>query len=360
MKLVNSEYEHPQGRATAWGARVHFLELIEELAPEVLDDLAGEALTVFRQTGIGELELTSKEILTKHVYRNIGTLWRSIESARCTCDYYTEYHQGGQIGLEEKFLHEECQTKMVSKWKSLRDTGKVNAFDRLFVTKYVHYPKCPLLVNLRKALDAWKNRHNLIETPGKNWCLESAFYSLDHWTRSTTPFKEIGLSTFGTSEHSPYLKSIESPPGLWGWDPEYQERTAYIESQLERVRKGADDIGVLENTRILRKFLSIVQTEAEDYCNQVEKHYRANGWEKIRDRREIRKHLSWAVRFQVKKETLTSIAKSAGASVAGVKKEVEKVLELIGLQKREDSKPGRRLGQKESSRSKLLRELGRA
>jgi hypothetical protein len=199
----------------------------------------------------------------------------------------------------------------------------------------------------------------LTEIEGKNWCLKSAFYSFDDWTRSASSFKDRGLSTFGTSEHSPYLKSIEHPPGLWEWEPEYEERTAYIESQIERVRKGSDEIGLLQNARILKKFLSIVEAEAEEYCDDVERHYRSHGWQKIRDRKEIRKHLSWAVRFQVKKETLSSIAHSEGVSVPGVKKQVEQTLELIGIQKRKDSRPGRRLGQKDSSAARVLRRLGR-
>jgi hypothetical protein len=69
--------------------------------------------------------------------------------------------------------------------------------------------------------------------------------------------------------------------------------------------------------------------------------------------------LSWAVRLQVNKETFSSIADSEEVSVPAVKKAIEQVLELIGIQKREDSKPGRRLGQRESAHSKMLRQLGR-
>lgn len=166
------------------------------------------------------------------------------------------------------------------------------------------------------------------------------------------------MSTFGTTEHSPYLKSIDHPPGLWEWQPEYEERSAYIKSQLERVEENVEAGSLLENPRIRRKLLSITQTAAEEYCDEVEKHYKAAGWEKIRDRKEIRKHLSWAVRFQVNKETFSSIAESEDVTVPAVTKAIEQVLELVGIQKREDSKRGRRLGQRESIRSKTLRQLG--
>jgi hypothetical protein len=161
MKLVTAEYEHPEGRLTAWGARVHFLELIEELAPHVLDDLAAEPLNLFRKTGIGSTELTSKDIYSKREYRNIGTFWRSIESGRCNCDYYVDFKREGSIGLEERFLHKECELKMKAKWESLKEAGKVKVLDRLLVTKYAHYPKCPYFVDLHEALQAWKKRHNL-------------------------------------------------------------------------------------------------------------------------------------------------------------------------------------------------------
>jgi hypothetical protein len=358
MKLVNAEYEHPEGRLTTWGARVHFLELIEELAPHVLDDLATEPFQLFERTGIGKLELLGKEIFSKRHYRDIGTFWRSIESGRCNCDYYVDFSRDGLIGLREEFLHEDCQIQTEANWDSLKDAGTVRKFDRILITKYEHYPKCPIFVRLHESLHAWKKRHGLMEMSGKSWCLESAFYSLDHWARSARSFKEIGLSTFGTSEHSPYLKSIDHPRGLWEWQPEYEERSAYIESQLKRVREDIEAGSLLENPRILRKYLSIVQIAAEEYCDEVEKHYRAAGWEKIRDRKEIRKHLSWAVRFQVNKETFSSIAKSEEVSVPAVKKAIEHVLELIGIQKREDSKRGRVLGQGESVRSKTLRQLG--
>ncbi|MDX6443002.1 MAG: hypothetical protein QOH71_76 [Blastocatellia bacterium] len=357
MRLVNCEYEHPEGRTTAWGARVHFLELIEDLVPQAVDDLAGEPLERFHESGIGQLELTTKDILTRRVHRNIGTFWRSIQTTRCTCDYYPT-DENSSI-LREEFLHATCQAGTRKTWEDLRSAGIVDEIDFMFESKYEHYPPCPQVVELRGALDRWAARYNLNASVGKSWCLKAAFYTLDEWERSTENYKQIGFSTFGISDRSPYLKNIQEPPGLQEWDPEYEEREAYIGRVIKTTKVDAPAIRILENPKILRQLLANVRTEAHKYCDAVEGHYRQNGWEKIRNLESILKHLEWTVRFQVRKETLSAIANTANVTVPSVKKEVERILCLIGLEKRPDSRPGRPRGRRDSPSSLVMRQLGR-
>lgn len=361
MKIVNVEYEHPAGRATTWGARVHFLEQIEDLAPEVLDGLRGEPLKRYLETGIAGLDLTTRDRLTRKTYRDISTFWRKLKDGQFLCEYYVNEESTYPSALRQQFIHPACAKAVDREWTRARSEGLVSDIDFMFTTKYRFYPSCPYMTSLWEGLEDWAHRFNLIEKEGgRRWCLESAYYTLDAWAREPEHYKEMGLSALGTSESSPYLKPIDPPDGFDEWQPDWEERDVYLKNFEDEIKEDLKGIRLFKNHRRARRVVKLLLEEADEYCDRVERHYRENGWEKIRSRPEIVKHIKWTVGFQVQGKSFNEIGESEDVAAKNVKKEVEKILDLIGLSRRPNAGlRGRRPGQKDSPSAKITRRLGR-
>jgi hypothetical protein len=107
----------------------------------------------------------------------------------------------------------------------------------------------------------------------------------------------------------------------------------------------------------------------EAYCDEVEKAYEAAGWHRclLDEKRQLEKHLEWAVRYQVKRKTLDDIVAAEDSEgrdaiaadcrvndVSTISRAVKDVLSLIGLKRRP------RIRKKDDSRKKVRSEIRRA
>lgn len=255
------------------------------------------------------------------------------------------------------FLHSVC--KKWAKKLSNHYYVKYPEHRKSYVMDIVkYYPPCPWMYIFWKSIVTWTEKFNLVESDFQDkWLFESAIYTIDYWSKNPKNIKDVGLL-----ESSPYhkqnLETLEPPFGLPKWEPQYKERKVYLEEVKKFVKETLNKIELFKNQRRLSLTTRQIISEAEIYCDKVEKHFRSNGWKKVTVKKEFEKHLEWAIRFQIKEESYSSIANEYGVYVSSVKKEVEEILKVIGL-KRRDLKRGRKKGQITSETAKILKSLGK-
>jgi len=108
-------------------------------------------------------------------------------------------------------------------------------------------------------------------------------------------------------------------------------------------------------------FVETIQTAVSKYCDEVEKCHEIPAFRRrtSNEKRNLRQHLEWSVRYQVNRDTLAEIAEAAGVNnPSSVSRAVDNILCQIGLEKRSDARPGRTRGSRNQT-SPILRSLGR-
>ena len=214
---------------------------------------------------------------------------------------------------------------------------------------------------VRLRVEAWGQTWNLTAL----WCLNTALASLHFWTIASNKPKPLYFQHPGGGGVVPARPPV--PAGL----KEYVPHCMFKEDYLENVRlsaKRAFQEAIRANSLLsLGKpnkaghFIDSVLDAAEEYCREVEERYVACNWSRClqNERRNLAEHLGWLVRFQVCGHSFNQIAESENIEQSSVSRAVRELLDDLPLDKRPNSGPGRRLGQKESPQAKIRRKLGR-
>lgn len=366
MKIVEIEYEHPSNQFTVETIRNRFISAINKSCSEVLEKLKKDCFIKFLKTGIYKIPArieTSKQKWNDNIMLQF---WEHYKNGWIVCQFdiihnieSEELENGTRVSLSssQHFLHSVCK-----KWaKKLSNNYylKYPEHRKLYVMDIVkYYPPCPWVYIFWKSIVSWEEKFNLVETDENDkWLFESAAYTVDYWSKNPRKINEIGLL-----ESSPYhkqnLETLKPPFGLLKWEPQYKERKIYLEEVKAYIKESLSEVELFKNQKRLNLIARHILGEAELYCDKVEKYFRSRGWKKVAIKKEFEKHLDWTIRFQVKEESFSSIAKEFGVYASSVKKEVEEILELIGIKKRV-VKRGRKKGQSISETAKILKNLGK-
>lgn len=286
-RLTRGQYEKSLGNESRNGARFVFLGAVARHATEVLKDLSGEPFDLYVKADSPYLELAP---------------WDAPE------------------GFE--------------------------TFDSFLVTTEPRY------ASLRESLCTWAKRYNLVETDATDrWCLRQALFTLRHWylipDSRTDPLTWVWFSA-GTKP-----ARIEPPDGFPEWLITCETRTEY----LERIRMEADGIiaanPLLSTIRPADRLRSLEgmtapSSNASKYCDELAAHYDSEGWHAVNEFSKKTEHFIWAVEVQILGCGYSQIAVAAGDEGEGgiytstVKRAVEEILDLVGLTRRSDIRPGRR------------------
>jgi hypothetical protein len=352
IKLGSQYFEHPKGRLSTELEREGFLSNVERLAPNVLEGLAGEPYRRYLETGIGDLDLTKQTRFRRknYSYRDIQPFWSRLENQWYTCDYFTTVGAAS----DQRFIHNSCAAKCRRALYKAVASGKASEYDFLFETSYEHYPPCPKMLAMWRSLVAWAKykEHNLVEKEGyKKWLLETAFHTLDWWaTHPQDPKTSFSLG-FSYRERSPYIESLEPPPCLEVWRAEWEDEKDYIRRMRVKAARLINSYPeAFENTKLSSAYRKAFGDEVDKYCRDVKKHFKSKGWRQVRDKPERLKHIEWAVEFQVVGKKFTEISKTNKVDTSTVQREVENILNSIGLEKRRGLR-GRPRGSKDSPES---------
>lgn len=367
MKLAEIEYEHPSNQFTVDTIRSRFISAINDECWVVLDQLKKDCLIKFLKTGIHKIPKRIEKSKQEWNSNLMLQFWENYKERWIVCQFdiiqnISSEEQEETIAVSlittQHFLHSVCE-----KWaKKLSNHyySKYPEHRKLYVMDIVkYYPPCPWMYDFWKSIVYWAEQFNLVESDEQDkWLFESAVYTIDYWSKNPKNINDIGLL-----ESSPYhkqnLKTLEPPFGLPEWEAQYKERKIYLEEAKNFITEELNKIEFFkENQKRLGLTVRQIFNEAEIYCDKVEKHFRSNGWKKVTVKKEFEKHLEWAIRFQVKEESYSSIAREYGVYASSVKKEVEEILGIIGL-KRRGLKRGRKKGQTTSETSKILKSLGK-
>ena len=85
--------------------------------------------------------------------------------------------------------------------------------------------------------------------------------------------------------------------------------------------------------------LAEYKKRVSEYANLVESVARCTGWTDAPAKQYEHLHLSWLVRFQVKRETMVEICKSAKEGLRSVERAIQDMFKLIGLTPRPSTSP---------------------
>lgn len=340
--------EHPEAKLLMHEARDAFTSAIEKLAPEVLDDLQQKPLRDYLATGIATL---TPQQINSISYRRVSHFWHNLERGEFGC-HYTATAEWPD--LEQRFLHEKCTRRF---GKLLSEDGGY------YLTSDIYSRfRCPKIVALWKSLLRWSRKWNVAEKEGVDkWVIRTAFCTLASW--SFKPQERGQLEWSYISGNDWKENAVAPPEGLPEWLL-VESRDSYLARVQELVRDeiAASQSQILKNERRAARFVKLVMDEAEAYCEQVRNQEQSKTEDKeVRDRPELIKHVEWTAKFQVKKQSLNSIAKAVGVNTSSVKREVDKALELIGIERR-ITRRGILPGTKKAPMSvekQILRHLGR-
>lgn len=367
MKLVDIEYEHSSNQLTVDAMRGRFITALNDNCKEIIEDLKKGSFKAFLRTGIHlikrQLDNRKKE-LNKDI---ILTFWDHIEKKRFVCkfdileDIYVSDKNDETVTvathLSQYLLHPICK-KWANKLTNnyfVKPSEVNKLYDLSIVEKIL---PCPWIYLFWKSASLWMNNNNLSEVSLEDkWLLRTIVLSFDYWASNPQKINEFGLLE-SSLHHNEYLETIEPPLGLPKWEPQRKEKETYLAEVNTLAKQQLKRQDIFKNKKLFNTTLRQVNNFAETYCNKVEKHFRSNGWKKVKVKKEFEKHLEWTIRFQVKEESYSKIAKDYNVYASSVKKEVEEILNTIGLKKRE-IKRGRLKGQKTSESANILTNLGK-
>ena len=293
-----AEFDWPDQSARSASIRNSFLETVRTLAPDVLNQLRDGPYLVY--SDIRSRGLTHKDIV-RLAALNPATLAKDANSIR--------------------FSTEEDSKE----WVAVR---------------------CDV-IGFHTRLRRWATDWHLNAV----WCLLAVYRTLNTWLNlgeSQTLFFE--LLEFGDGFFTPPALPASNFLGLAYPEPaeglpEYNPLLTFREYYLERIRANGVRHGLLK--------------VAKAYCEKVEQCHEAAGYPRCKpgEKRNLAQHLEWAVRFQVRSESLEEIANTigdGGIDKSTVMRGVYDLLGFIGLEKRADATRGRKLGS-ENKESQISR-----
>jgi hypothetical protein len=336
IKLGKQFFEHSESKLSIELEREGFLYKVERLAPHVLEALSREPLSKYLATGISQLDLTRQhKILGKpYLYRDINPFWTHIESQWFTCAY--DVHDNAVS--ERKFIHDTCAHECHKALAKAVAKGEASEIDFMFEKIREIYPPCPQMYALWNSLFMWANDHCLIEREGMpRWCLESAFYTLDWWATHPQDARTSFSLGFSHKEGSLQTVSHAPPACLEIWRAEWEDEEAYIERMRSNARRLiTNNPNIFENNLLAEAYRKAFINEAEKYCRRIKRRFKSEGWQQARVKPKLSKHLEWAVRTQINGESFYSLQMSENVNRTNIIREVEKLLDRIGLIRRLD------------------------
>jgi hypothetical protein len=148
----------------------------------------------------------------------------------------------------------------------------------------------------------------------------------------------------------------EVPDGLLEYEPLFDSRESYLYSLQEYARERLERDLLFRQGDMKRAAAFAKTITVPGYCDEVERCYEAAGFlrSKPDEKRNLSRDLEWTIRFQVQGEKFTDIA-GESVEISTVIRAVEGMLNLTGLQKRQNSKRGRQRGSKNNP---ILANLG--
>jgi hypothetical protein len=224
------------------------------------------------------------------------------------------------------------------------------------------------LYMLRWSLLTWARTWNL----EADWFLDNACWTLDMWRQlpdGREPLYWMFSSTGWMRLSDVEFEDITPPFGLRAWTPDTEFRVHYERYAKEEIEEHINKDPYLSNLKASLK-IDIVDAdmaEVASYCDKVLEVYLSKEdsmgkptWKLAEKRDDLPRNLRWTIRFQVLGESFSKIALEENKAVSTIKRAVEDALELLDLPKREDAKPGRRRGSKESedSRRRSFKQVG--
>lgn len=243
---------------------------------------------------------------------------------------------------------------------------KLDKLEKMLTWREINSPyrRSSEVTAVRRGVMSWSRRWNL----DNEWYRERLYNELmvqqlraANRNRTPAPLSDAVLYSVFASDRSNL--SIPSPPdGLRNYLPIAETRKDYLQAiehdALEAFKKSP--LKHVEASQRRATVESIVRN-VEAYCAKVEKCYLGANYVRAKEKRNLKEHLRWAVRFQVQNQTLSEIAESDRVEVQAVRQAVYGLLNHIRLEKRSDAKRGRILGNKNKrpEESIILRRLGR-
>jgi hypothetical protein len=310
MQMGYGEFDWSDAGFARGFLRQQFLTAITSNAPEVFEDLRESVLPAFRQLDNLERQLSWRDITPPSQFN----------SERVTAVRQKMQQWSSRLNLTEYFCEEVYNEMMIS-------------FLRLNHAR----SQPPLTKNQPEAADH-TTQHAQSQSPPDS-VLDAIF---TEWLRDDAT-------------------SLPAPPdGLKRYWPLYVTREEYLNDIKETVLKRfqADPLLMLGEPSQRAAFIQTVVTRADAYCSDVEHFYEQIGYVRCKQKRKLRKHLQWAVEYQIQGRGWTEIAEKHNVTVQGVEQAVTQLFKAADLPLR-TSPQGRPPGSKESVEGSVRRKLGR-
>lgn len=244
--------------------------------------------------------------------------------------------------------------------------AELNPLFRLFYEIITEHRTCndplnyydPLRIpSLKQRLITWAKPHHIDSEWVYKKVVEMFWEQYENVPDEMRGSLILSLKVFEDIDH------ITPPPkGFDSYLPGTESRQEYLDKCKNKVRRiiTRHPILSLSKAQPRKRFIESILYKIEDYCRKVEKHFELQpDWQRTKQT-EIRwRNAKWAVKFQVEKLSYSDIARDSNVSTSTVKRGVDEILSLIGLDKRPDSKRGRKQGSKNSYTAKIISGLGR-
>jgi hypothetical protein len=197
-----------------------------------------------------------------------------------------------------------------------------------------------------------------------DWCREAAYESLLRYHRAQ-PSGSLSNNEFHHRFYLPTRPDLDMtlppPEGLEEYWPLFLSRDDYLNQVKDRALAEINAVPLLRLGEIshARAFVKAIVAAAENYCVEVEMHLEKEGYirPKVSEKRNLPRHLEWAVLYQMEGLGWSRIAELARVNPPAVQKAVIELLRLIDLPQRPIAK-GRPHGSKDSHSVSVLRKLG--
>jgi hypothetical protein len=177
------------------------------------------------------------------------------------------------------------------------------------------------------AIEKWASDRNL----KAEWCKAAAYFTIQMWAKLDKPASFILIA--------PFYKGIaraQPPAGLPLYRQEFS-REFYLKTLRDIAREAIKNHPLLKcapASQQIEFIDSILESLAVTrYCDEVEALRKFTHKEK----RKLQQHLEWAVRYQIRGETLTDIAAERqlagkrGSTVPAIQMAVDEILTAINL-----------------------------
>jgi hypothetical protein len=212
------------------------------------------------------------------------------------------------------------------------------------------------LLNLQSSLIYWARRWNL----EADWLIDDALWTVEMWrlfqpTHDRLDWMSHGAGWVRLSDEA--VAHLIPPFGMRRWDADTEFRSNYIRFAKQQITEHINGDPFLSSldAELREKIISADMAKVNAYCDSVLEVYLSQVdaagktvWKLTESRAHLMRNLAWTVRVQVLGQSQNYIAYKRRKQASTVIRAVNDTLNLLGLTKRPDAKPGRQKGQKES------------